>query len=61
MTGTTHQFYNIYELKYEVEGALIFAGFHYRHSLVQGFELGHKVSRNVTGEYFKPVRGKGGR
>jgi hypothetical protein len=38
-----------------VEYARIYAGFHYHHSLVQGFVLGHKVAKHVTGEYFAPV------
>jgi hypothetical protein len=46
----------VHELENEVEGARIYAGFHYHHSLVQGFLLGHKVSDNVTDRYFAPVK-----
>jgi hypothetical protein len=56
VTNTTHHFQNVHELEREVEGARIYAGFHYHHSLVQGFQLGHKVSRNVTSHYFAPVQ-----
>lgn len=56
VTGTTHHFNNVHELEREVEGARIYAGFHYHHSLVQGFELGHKVSHHVTNHYFEPRR-----
>jgi hypothetical protein len=56
VTNTTHHFQNVHELEREVEGARIYAGFHYHHSLVQGFHLGHKVSRNVTSHYFAPVQ-----
>jgi hypothetical protein len=56
VTNTTHYFQNVYELESEVEGARIYAGFHYHHSLVQGFLLGHKVSQNVTANYFAPVK-----
>jgi hypothetical protein len=56
VTNTTHDFQNVYDLESEVEGARIYAGFHYHHSLVQGFLLGHKVSQNVTSNYFAPVR-----
>jgi hypothetical protein len=56
VTNTTHYFTNVYDLESEVEGARIYAGFHYHHSLVQGFLLGHKVSQNVTANYFAPVR-----
>ena len=55
VTGTTHNFVNVHDLESEVEGARIYAGFHYHHSLVQGFLLGHKVSQQVTGNYFEPV------
>jgi hypothetical protein len=56
VTGTTHKFNNIREWQREVELARIYAGFHYHHSLVQGFVLGHRVARNVTHNYFRPVR-----
>jgi hypothetical protein len=56
VTNTTHNFQNVYDLEREIEGARIYAGFHYRHSLNQGFLLGHKVSRNVTSHYFAPVK-----
>jgi hypothetical protein len=56
VTNTTHYFQNIHELEREIEGARIYAGFHYHHSLVQGFLLGHKVSQNVTANYFAPER-----
>jgi hypothetical protein len=56
VTNTTHYFQNVHELEREVEGARIYAGFHYHHSLVQGFLLGHKVSDNVTDRYFAPVK-----
>jgi hypothetical protein len=56
VTNTTHYFQNVHELEREIEGARIYAGFHYHHSLVQGFLLGHKVSQNVTANYFSPER-----
>jgi len=56
VTNTTHYFQNVHELEREVEGARIYAGFHYHHSLIQGFLLGHKVSENVTANYFAPDR-----
>ena len=54
VTNTTHSFQNVHELEREIEGARIYAGFHYHHSLAQGFLLGHKVSENVTENYFAP-------
>jgi len=56
ITGTTHTFISIREWQKEVEVARIYAGFHYHHSLVQGFVLGHKVARNLVTNYFRPVR-----
>jgi hypothetical protein len=56
VTSTTHYFQNVHQLENEIEGARIYAGFHYHHSLVQGFLLGHKVSENVTANYFAPVK-----
>ena len=56
VTNTTHYFQNVHELEREVEGARIYAGFHYHHSLIQGFLLGHRVSRNVTANYFASVK-----
>ncbi len=55
--GTTiHTFNSIREWQQEVEYARIWAGFHYHHSLVQGFVLGHKVANNLVTNYFRPVR-----
>jgi hypothetical protein len=56
VTNTTHYFQNVHDLESEIEGARIYAGFHYRHSLNQGFLLGHKVSEKVAANYFSPVK-----
>lgn len=56
VTGTTHHFKSINDLEMEVEYARIYAGFHYHHSLVQGFTLGHKVAHNVAANYFAPTQ-----
>lgn len=56
VTNTTHHFNSVEELEHEVERARIYAGFHFHHSLVQGFVLGHKVSHHVTHHYFEPVK-----
>ena len=56
VTGTTHHFTNVLDLEKEVEGARIYAGFHYHHSLDQGFLLGHRVAHHVAKEYFAPDR-----
>ena len=56
VTGNTHHFTSVNELQKEVEYARIYAGFHYHHSLVQGFVLGHKVAHNVAANYFEPTQ-----
>jgi PAP2 superfamily len=56
VTGTTHNFDSVREWQNEVEFARIYTGFHYHHSMVQGFVLGHKVAQNVVTNYFRPVR-----
>ncbi len=43
VTGTTHHFTNSHDLQREVEYARIYTGFHYHHSMVQGFVLGPAV------------------
>jgi PAP2 superfamily protein len=56
VTGTTHNFNNIRELQHEVGVARIYTGFHYHHSMVQGFVLGRKVAHHLVKNYFRPVR-----
>jgi hypothetical protein len=53
VTNTTHTFTNTKELEDEVFGARIYAGFHYRHSLVEGFELGHNVVKQMLRHNFR--------
>jgi hypothetical protein len=53
VTNTTHTFTNTKELEEEVFGARIYAGLHYRHSLVEGFELGHNVVKQMLRHHFK--------
>ena len=53
VTNTTHTFTNTKALEEEVFGARIYAGFHYRHSLVEGFELGHKVVKQMLKNNFR--------
>ena len=52
VTGTTHHYTNIHDWEKEVEYARIYAGFHYHHSLVQGFVLGSKVANHIANNYF---------
>jgi len=53
VTGTTHNFSDVRDLEDEVLRARIYAGFHYRHSLNEGFKLGHRVAEQSHREYFR--------
>ena len=55
VTGTTHTFTSVKDLEREVQGARIYAGFHYHHSLVQGFVLGHHVAQQMFVNFFQPL------
>jgi hypothetical protein len=55
VTGSAHNFRSVHDLEKEVEWARIYAGFHYHHSLIQGFVLGHKVAHNLVNNYFQPA------
>jgi hypothetical protein len=53
VTNTTHHFDSADDLENEVFGARIYAGFHYRHSLEQGFLLGHRVAKQMLQKQFR--------
>jgi hypothetical protein len=53
VTNTTHNFTNTNQLADEVERARVYAGLHYRHSVVQGRVLGHKVGNHLLRRYFR--------
>jgi hypothetical protein len=46
-------------LENEVFVARIYAGFHYHHSLIQGFLLGHSVADQLVAKFFRRVHGDG--
>lgn len=54
----THVFENTRDLFREVFRARIYAGFHYRHSLIDGGRLGRKVARQLNVKYFRPLGGR---
>jgi len=56
VTNTTHNFTSTNDLVREVEHARVYAGFHYRHSVIQGKVLGHKVARHLLHRYFRKER-----
>jgi hypothetical protein len=55
VTNTTHHFQSAADLEKDVFGARIYAGFHYRHSLEQGFLLGHRVVKQMLQQHFRPL------
>jgi hypothetical protein len=54
-THTTHTYYNVGQLETEAYWARIYAGFHYRHSLDEGFKLGHRVAKQLNQNFFQPL------
>lgn len=50
-----HTFGSTKDLEQEVEGARIYIGFHYHHSVVQGVVLGQHVANQVLVNFFQPV------
>jgi hypothetical protein len=56
VTGTTHVFYNTRDWQQEVFNARIYAGFHFRHSLHEGFKLGHRVADQASRSFFGACR-----
>jgi hypothetical protein len=56
VTNTSRTFTRLGDWEREVEVARIYAGFHYHHSVIQGVGLGREVSKQLTQEYFQPVR-----
>jgi hypothetical protein len=54
VTQTTHTYNNVGQLEAEAYWARIYAGFHYRHSLDEGFKLGHQVAKQLNKNFFQP-------
>jgi len=50
-----HTFNSTKDLEQEVGDARIYAGFHYHHSVVQGFVLGQHVALQMLVNFFRPV------
>jgi hypothetical protein len=53
VTNTVHELHSARELEQEVENARIYAGIHYHHSVVQGVNLGRKVSQQGFREFYE--------
>ena len=55
ITNTTHVFADTRDWQKEVSAARIYSGFHYRHSLDEGFHLGHEVAEQIERKFFLPL------
>ena len=54
MTNTVHEIHSARELEQEVEAARVYAGIHYHQSVVQGTNIGRKVSQQAFQDFFEP-------
>jgi len=54
VTHTVREIHSTWELEEEVQKARIYAGIHYRHSVVEGADLGRKVALQAFGDFFQP-------
>jgi hypothetical protein len=55
VTGTTHDYAHLHDIVKDVDWARVLVGFHFRNSDLQGSNLGRKVGRYVTDNYFQPI------
>jgi hypothetical protein len=56
VTKTTHNFTRFSDVVLEVDAARIYGGLHFRHSVLQGNELGREVTRHMLEHDFKPSK-----
>jgi hypothetical protein len=52
-TGTVRTYTRLQDVVKGVDDARVFAGFHFRHSDVEGSKLGRNVARFVIGRFFR--------
>jgi hypothetical protein len=52
---TERTYYNLNALMREVDDARVWAGLHWRHSMRHGDQIGRKVAKHVTNNFFQPV------
>jgi len=58
VTNTVHEMRSGDELGLEVQNARIWAGIHFHHAVVQGADLGRKVTQQAFQGFFQPEAGK---
>jgi hypothetical protein len=54
VTNTVREMHSARQLEEEVAVARIYAGIHYHHSVVEGLNIGRKVSQQAFHEFFQP-------
>jgi hypothetical protein len=52
VTNTVHEIHSVNELEQEVQNARIYSGIHYRHSVVEGTNLGRQVAQQAFEKFF---------
>ncbi|HXZ79639.1 MAG TPA: vanadium-dependent haloperoxidase [Terriglobales bacterium] len=55
VTHNAHSFHSFQDVVAEVDLARIFGGMHYLHSVLDGNNIGRKVARHITRNYFLPA------
>jgi hypothetical protein len=48
-------YYDMNALMRDIDDARVWAGLHWRHSMRHGDQVGRKVARHVTDNFFRPV------
>ena len=57
VTGTTHSFDRLRQIRAEVTGARIYGGLHFRKSMEDGDDLGRRTTRYVLKHNFGETHG----
>jgi hypothetical protein len=55
LVQTERTYYDLKAVMREVDDARVWAGLHWRHSMRQGDQIGRKVAKHVTDNFFRPV------
>jgi hypothetical protein len=55
LVRTERTYYDVNAIMRDVDDARVWAGLHWRHSMHHGDQIGRKVARYVTGNFFRPV------
>ena len=52
---TERTYYSLNALMREIDGARVWAGLHWRHSMRHGNQIGRKVASHVVRSFFRPI------